>query len=139
LKKYCDCFNIGVTCSSSCKCDECRNTGDDSNDSKKRFARSNRRATRLTEKEKDSGTLKAQDPKAEKLACGLASSSSKAFMMLHTPVRKYNPDEDSFAIEHEEARLILERAEACALEWGGESSLLSLSGTEALDAQMEAV
>lgn len=28
LKKYCECYNNGVKCRSSCKCEECKNTED---------------------------------------------------------------------------------------------------------------
>jgi hypothetical protein len=28
LKKYCECYNSGLKCTSSCKCEECKNTED---------------------------------------------------------------------------------------------------------------
>lgn len=28
LKKYCECYNNGLKCTSSCKCEECKNTED---------------------------------------------------------------------------------------------------------------
>lgn len=32
LKKYCECFNSGVKCTSSCKCEECKNCEAGDND-----------------------------------------------------------------------------------------------------------
>jgi hypothetical protein len=28
LKKYCECFNLGIGCSDLCKCEDCKNSGD---------------------------------------------------------------------------------------------------------------